>query len=723
MKRFLFYPILLLIFISVFFIIILSLIGFETNKFNKLISDKVYESKNIILELEKIKFKLDPQELSLFLETKSPKITFRSKNIPVKNIKIYVDFLSLFQSLPKINKTNITLEELDINQLNKLSTIIKPSNFKSILNNRITEGKVMSEIEIFLNKEGLVKDFIAKGSVRNLKVELINNLYLKDTSLSFFADKNDILIKKIFGNIEDISVFDGDIRLNLENGINLKSNFNSKLNFNERNILKYSKFLNKYEFLKNIKTINANLNNSLSVDLDETYKVIDYNYILSGKVSKSELELSSSFKNSLINEEINKIYFKDLEIKSIFSSKNSQFICDGQYSLNNQDFLKINLENNLINNNMNLNLYFDYINNFEIDLINYKKSKKKIANLSLNLQKTKDILNVNNFSFIEGKNLIEIEGLKFKNKNFLSFKKINVKTPNNNFSVQNENKILVTGAKFDATRLMKYFDKKSSKNNLQNLSSKIEIDFKNIKVPMSEKLENFKLIGEIEKGKFNKITSKGDFGGNNFLDISLKRDKISKTKYLEIYSDLTRPLLTDYSFFRGLSGGKLLFTSIIEENKSISKLKIEDFKLVNAPGVIKLLSLADLGGLADLAEGEGLSFDLLEINMQKTKDLLELNEILALGPSMSVLMQGYQSDDGLTSLRGTLVPAKTLNKIISKIPLIGNIVIPKEVGEGLFGVSFKMKGTKGKIKTTINPIRTLTPRFLQKIIDKNKEAK
>ncbi len=723
MKRFLFYPILLLIFISVFFIIILSLIGFETNKFNKLISDKVYESKNIILELEKIKFKLDPQELSLFLETKSPKITFRSKNIPVKNIKIYVDFLSLFQSLPKINKTNITLEELDINQLNKLSTIIKPSNFKSILNNRITEGKVMSEIEIFLNKEGLVKDFIAKGSVRNLKVELINNLYLKDTSLSFFADKNDILIKKIFGNIEDISVFDGDIRLNLENGINLKSNFNSKLNFNERNILKYSKFLNKYEFLKNIKTINANLNNSLSVDLDETYKVIDYNYILSGKVSKSELELSPSFKNSLINEEINKIYFKDLEIKSIFSSKNSQFICDGQYSLNNQDFLKINLENNLINNNMNLNLYFDYINNFEIDLINYKKSKKKIANLSLNLQKTKDILNVNNFSFIEGKNLIEIEGLKFKNKNFLSFKKINVKTPNNNFSVQNENKILVTGAKFDATRLMKYFDKKSSKNNLQNLSSKIEIDFKNIKVPMSEKLENFKLIGEIEKGKFNKITSKGDFGGNNFLDISLKRDKISKTKYLEIYSDLTRPLLTDYSFFRGLSGGKLLFTSIIEENKSVSKLKIEDFKLVNAPGVIKLLSLADLGGLADLAEGEGLSFDLLEINMQKTKDLLELNEILALGPSMSVLMQGYQSDDGLTSLRGTLVPAKTLNKIISKIPLIGNIVIPKEVGEGLFGVSFKMKGTKGKIKTTINPIRTLTPRFLQKIIDKNKEAK
>ena len=61
--------------------------------------------------------------------------------------------------------------------------------------------------------------------------------------------------------------------------------------------------------------------------------------------------------------------------------------------------------------------------------------------------------------------------------------------------------------------------------------------------------------------------------------------------------------------------------------------------------------------------------------------------------------------------------------MISKISVIGNIVIPKEVGEGLFGISFKMKGTKSDMKTSINPLRTLTPRFIQKIIDKNKDSK
>ena len=66
------------------------------------------------------------------------------------------------------------------------------------------------------------------------------------------------------------------------------------------------------------------------------------------------------------------------------------------------------------------------------------------------------------------------------------------------------------------------------------------------------------------------------------------------------------------------------------------------------------------------------------------------------------------------------MPAKTLNTIISKIPVLGDIIIPKEVGEGLFGISFKMKGPPDNIKTTINPIRTVTPRFIQKIIDKKK---
>ena len=78
---------------------------------------------------------------------------------------------------------------------------------------------------------------------------------------------------------------------------------------------------------------------------------------------------------------------------------------------------------------------------------------------------------------------------------------------------------------------------------------------------------------------------------------------------------------------------------------------------------------------------------------------------------------GIQSNQFKRLSKKTDLPVIDLG---DKINVVIYLELPKEVGEGLFGVSFKMKGPKGNIKTTINPIRTLTPRFIQKIIDKKK---
>ena len=706
-----------------FFIILLitlSTIGIKTNKFNEFIKEKTSEKGKINLELKSIKFKIDPKKLSLFLETENPNINYSDVTIPVQNLKVYVDVLSLIKTRPKIKKINLSLEELDVVQLNKLSRFIKPSNFKSFLNNKIKKGKLITEIEIFLDEDGLFKDFIAKGTIKDLQAEFLGSLNLTNTNLSFFADKNDVLLKNIFGNFEDIKINDGDIKLNLENGIKLNSNFNSKISLNKALLKKYKKFFKKNNFLSQLINLEADLNNNFYVALDKTYKVIEYNYNLSGNLKKGEFLLFEEIENEFMKEAVEKVYLSDIKFQSIFNPQSIKLNGDGKYSFNNLEFLKISLENNFINNENNLKLNFDFKNSFELDFLNYKKPKNSLSNFSVNLKKKKDYIEINELYYNEKNNFIKINDLIFENNKLLSFKELSVETINNNFFIKNGKKILIKGSKFDATNLAKYLNRKSKENKLEKISGDIEIEFKNIKAPMSEKLQNFRLLGKIKNGKFEKIISKGDFGDNNFLDISMKKNKNSNKKYLEIYSDLTSPLLTEYSFFNGLSGGKLLYSSVIDGSKTASKIKIDNFKVINAPGIIQLLSLADLGGLADLAKGEGLSFDTLEIDIENSDGFLKIKEILALGPSISVLMDGYRDKAGLTSLRGTLVPAKTLNRIISKIPLLGDLVIPKEVGEGLFGISFKMKGPKGNIKTSINPIRTLTPRFIQKIIDKKK---
>ena len=134
--------------------------------------------------------------------------------------------------------------------------------------------------------------------------------------------------------------------------------------------------------------------------------------------------------------------------------------------------------------------------------------------------------------------------MKINKNKFLSFKNVSIKTfnnkkNNNDFSIYFDDEIIIKGSAFDATNFQKLFKSEKKQNEFFNITKNIKIDLENIIVPLSEQLKNFKLIGEIKKGKFTKISSKGDFGQNNFLDINLKNDEKNKKKILEIYSDLT----------------------------------------------------------------------------------------------------------------------------------------------------------------------------------------
>ena len=237
------------------------------------------------------------------------------------------------------------------------------------------------------------------------------------------------------------------------------------------------------------------------------------------------------------------------------------------------------------------------------------------------------------------------------------------------------------------------------------------------KIPLS----NFNLIGSIKNGIFNRISAKSEFSEGAYLDISLKKN-LNNKKILEVYSDSPQVLLGDLKFFEGIKDGKLLYTSEFDEISSISNLTIENFKVIKAPAFATLLTLADFGGVTDLLSGKGMTFDILKITTKENQNVTTVEEILALGPSVSLHMQGYiEKKTGLVSLDGTLVPAKMLNSLVSKIPVVGGILVGDKVGEGVFGVSFKMKGLPGNVKTTVNPVKTITPRFITRALEKMKK--
>ena len=417
-------------------IIILSTIGIETNKFNKLIIDKASQTKNIKLKLETIKFKLNPREFSLFIETKKPKVIYREVFIPIQNVKIYIDFLTLLKSEPIIKKTTLVLEEIDISQINEMSAMIKPQTLKVYLKIRLKKEKLF-EIEFFFNANGELKNFITKGKVNDLKIELFDNLNFSNVNLGFFADKNDILIKNIFGNLEEIEILDGDVKLNLENGIKLNSNFNSEINLDKNFFKKYNFISDRYKYFKNIINLEANLNNNLYINLDSTYKIKDYNYKVTGKLDKSKLQLVNIPENNYFVDKIEFLNLSNFQISTLFKPKIINFKGQGKYSLNEIDLLNIELENIFINDKINFKLDFDYKNSFDLPLINYKKSKNSLANVKLDLEKTQDKIKINNLEYKEKENLISINSLLLEDLSLSSFKNIKVKTLNNDFLIQN----------------------------------------------------------------------------------------------------------------------------------------------------------------------------------------------------------------------------------------------------------------------------------------------
>ena len=711
-------------------IIYLSIFGLETSKFNNIVISEIKKKdSNIELSLNKIKIKFDIKKIQIYLSTVDPQITYQNIKIPIKEINLYTKIISILKSNNEINRAIVSLENFNVEDLQKLAIRIKPSNFKNYLLNNLNKGiieKIL--IDVKLGENLSIDEYKISGSIKQLNIKVLKNLSVEEISFNFIADENLTLINSLNANYQSILISNGSLSLKRNKKINIEGKFNSKFNLNERAIKKlFTKF--NMDFLKENKAkVKGSLLHNFSLKIDENFKLIDYDYQSNGNILESQIDLKKNFKNNLINNPIKIISISNANLKINLNKKNNNLLMiEGLYNLGKKEDKKFNISYNLNKKNPKYLIDFDLAENIFFELINFKSNNTKKSNIKTEVSFQKNNIIFDYIKFSEEKNLILIKNLKLNSKKeILSISLVDVKTfkdnkENNDFKISFDKKISITGNNYDSTHLLKQFSNDSKSNLLKNYTNDIEIKFDNLITKSQIILKDFNLIGRINKGKFEKLSAKSEFSKTEYLDISLTKDENNK-KILEIYSDLPQALLTDYKFFEGIKEGKLLYNSVFDSAGSVSKMTIENFKVSKAPAFAKLLTLADLGGVADLLSGEGMSFDILEINMSGDKNVSRIEEILALGPSLSVLMDGYiEKKSGLISLSGTLVPAKTLNKLISKIPVVGGILVGDKAGEGIFGVSFKMKGFPGKVKITVNPVKTLTPRFIIRALEKRKK--
>ncbi len=171
----------------------------------------------------------------------------------------------------------------------------------------------------------------------------------------------------------------------------------------------------------------------------------------------------------------------------------------------------------------------------------------------------------------------------------------------------------------------------------------------------------------------------------------------------------------------GVKGGALTVKARFDDSQPGSPMKgsidVLKFRVSNAPVLAKILTLGSLTGISDTMQGDGIYFDHLILPFRVTGHRIHVEDARLAGPAIGLTMQG-QIDRvmDVVDLEGTLVPAYTINSVLGNVPLLGPLLIGRE-GEGIFGMTYKVKGATDNPSVIVNPLSAIAPGFLRRLFE------
>ena len=726
----------------------------------------IYQKKTLELESIKIKMSLNSLIKNKFV---SSNLIISTRSVLLKDL---VGFLRATTNrtelffLEKLIEKGYAIIDLELN-FNENGDVKKDYKIKGLLK----DGKIsllndynFENINFLLNIENDNFNF------RKIKFTT-NNIDFFSDSLKIKKNKKEFFVE---GNIENKNSKLNDqllnlIRLNFDN-INFenikfssKNNFsfnvNNKINFknlvitseiivDETNYKKPNLLNDYFSEVKDIiylkdhkikvtyKKDNLSLKGSGKIQLEKDFDEIDYTISKIGdkinfdsNIKLSELKIKNQKNIKTFFPEIKEIInLKDHQVNIKLIDNDLSFKGSGKIQLE-KDFDeidytiskigdKINFDSNLTSNKTS----------FQIDSINYKKDKDSKLQLTVsgNYEKTKGLA-LDQFTILAKDDQINLKNLLIdRYKKIIKFDELNLDyfdadNKRNKFILKRKqkNNYELNGSTFNANRLIT--DLLKSKDDSKIFKSDVNLSLNLTEVYVGDKdiVNNLKGKLNIRDNKVFEADISGLFDKNESLTFTINTN--NDEKITTLFSSRAKPIVKRYKFIKGYEEGYLDFYSSKKDDISRSKLNIYNFKLQKLPALTKLLTLASLQGIADTLSGEGIRFNEFEMNFNNKDSLMTIDEIYAIGPAISILMSGYVDEDKLISLRGTLVPATTINKSIGSIPLLGKILVGDKTGEGVFGVSFKIKGPPKNLETTVNPVKTLTPRFITRTLEKIKK--
>ena len=230
-------------------------------------------------------------------------------------------------------------------------------------------------------------------------------------------------------------------------------------------------------------------------------------------------------------------------------------------------------------------------------------------------------------------------------------------------------------------------------------------------VPVTNFAGSAKLLNGIG---VNEIHMVGNY--NNNKKSVLKFDYVprpNKEFLLSVDSNDAGATLKVLRVYNNMKGGNIQVEARRNAQKEfIGHAKIRDFSIYNTPVIAKLLTVASFSGMVDLLMGEGLTFSHFDAPFEYRNRQLSLKEAKAFGDVVGITAQGtYDRRFDEVNFHGVIAPAYSLNTMLGKIPLVGNLLVGKD--GTVFAANYSATGSAEDAEININPLSALSPSSLK----------
>ncbi len=186
---------------------------------------------------------------------------------------------------------------------------------------------------------------------------------------------------------------------------------------------------------------------------------------------------------------------------------------------------------------------------------------------------------------------------------------------------------------------------------------------------------------------------------------------------MAIYSSDAGAALRALNIMDNVSGGTLdVRGSIVGKRgeRFVGLIAIRNYRLIKAPILKRIVKLGSLEGLLGAFDNEkGVLFKEFIAPFEYSKGRIRVRNGRAIGSQLGVTFAGtLDLNAQRIEMDGTVVPNYTLNSILGKLPLVGEILVGGK-NSGIIATAYTAEGPLKKPKLKVYELSTLTPAFLR----------